>query len=152
MEAFDPELAIAAAVASKSQAEREKEAKYQEEQKALAKDFMARTQNELHGARAVEMAKEQLKHAIEPGEIRREKDRMAEGYALIGMYGKAVELAQDEEKKAEYQKILDAHDAPDCPCPRTEKQGEFTVSVRYPILRFSDRTLLRCSRCGHLKC
>lgn len=142
---FDVDAAIEARLSERSKDEKERWAKYQEDQRAKLPRMDG---NAVLGSRMIEAALTELESATNRPAI---YNRMAEGYALMGDYAKAVELATDH-KGLEYLEILEAHDAEDCACPETQKFGKFTVPTRTPILRFANRTLTRCSICSHLRC
>lgn len=132
METFDIDTAIAARLAEIPEAEKERFAKYQEEQRAKLKT----PDRDTFGAGMVRMASEALQ-----GECDRdfEYERMAEGYALMGDFKTAHFLTTNPEKQAFYRKVLDA---PDMEC----EHGNMFLYDEYPGL-----TLYMCPTCFALR-
>lgn len=149
MTEFNPELAIEAVAARKSAREREEEARYQAEERAklqLPTELDNRAQL---GARMVSMAQA----ALEEKEDDFEYSRMAEGYVLQGDYRKAVLLTRDDDRRKEYQVLIDAVDNPtECGCPKQiGKMG--TQFVKDKILFDGQvRHVVVCTVCRHVKC
>ena len=79
-------------------------------------------------------------------------EQKAEGYALLGDYEKAVELAPDN---PEYRTILEAINRPDgevCSCPKIIGQGANRIETMFVKDRFirhgAEKELWSCSLCG----
>jgi hypothetical protein len=140
---FDPVKAIESVASQRTKLEKEEWERFQQEEREKLK---ALDLNAFYGFNAVEIALKQLEH----GESDFEYTRMAEGYALMGDFEKAIDLTRDPEKKAEYQTILDAHTNLDCPCPPTQRVGKDTLPTRFRKLEFGGKTLVECSLCGNL--
>jgi hypothetical protein len=146
---FDAIQAINTAIATKTDAERDEEARFQAEQRAklnLPTEIDIRAQL---GARMVAAAEQAL--AEHPSEF--ETNRYAEGLALQGEYRKALELTQCSVKRAEYQAIVNGIDNPvDCACPK--KRGQIsTIFTKDRIFAEGRvREVLACALCGHIKC
>ena len=140
---FDPIKAIESVVANRSDLEKEEWEKFQAEKREELKSLDL---NAHYGFNAIQIALKQLEH----GEDDFEYTRMAEGYALMGDFQKAIELTRDSQKREEYQRILDAHESLDCPCPTVTRVGQASLPVRFEKLKFQGKTLVECSRCGNL--
>lgn len=149
MTEFDVNLALNTAIARKTDAEREEEARFQAEQRAklnLPTEIDIRAQL---GARMTAAAEIALAEQDTDFEV----NRYAEGLALQGEYRKALSLTRCPVKRAEYTAIVDGIDNPkDCGCPK--KIGTVaTLFTKDRILAEGQvREVLACALCGHIKC
>ena len=141
---FDVEVAIQSALEGRSEREIRRWNKFQEEQRAK---LQLGNPNSVHGQRAIELALDAL--SKEDSEV--ERERLAEGYFLLGEFEKALETP-NEQKRVEYQKYLDALTSPECSCPK-KLNGHKTkflkdqVYVKGRLVNF-----FGCSVCHHLSC
>jgi hypothetical protein len=146
---FNSDLAIEAAIARKSEREREDEARYQAEQRAklqLPTELDTRAQL---GARMVSMAQTVLAEIDDDFEY----SRMAEGYALQGDYRKAALLTRDADRRKEYQVLINAMDTPtECGCLKNTGKAN-TQFVKDKILFEGQvRHVVVCTACRHVRC
>jgi hypothetical protein len=109
------------------------------------------------GEKQVAFAKEQITGLTSQGDTSQlafEIDRMAEGFALQGDYAQAYDLAQNEEKRAEYKAVLDAFNNVECSCEEIVGKGKTTVSTRFLKDRFYHHgqiaELWQCATCRQL--
>lgn len=131
---FDPIRAIQSVVSQQSDFEREEWEKFQSEQRAKVGTINT---NSVLGERQIELALREL----ENGDSDFEYTRLAEGYALLGNFERAVELTRDAEKRAEYQAILDAPEI-DCSCNPKHK----FIRDEFPAF-----TIWCCGNCRSLR-
>lgn len=118
MQSFAAEKAIAAALAEKTDFEREEEARFQESERLkLAAVNSPETRRRIIGQERIRFALEQLKLNAADAEF----DRLAEGYALAGDFEKAAAYAKSPARLTEYADIQTAinRSADEiCECPK----------------------------------
>lgn len=133
---FDVEQAIKNRLAEVG---REDDDRLEEKREAVRQLLDSRGPNYLLGQRQIELAKRQLE--LDPSDF--EYTRLAEGYALIGDYEKAVEITRDDLKRKEYQEVLDALGRTECDCPK--KVGENLT--KFAKQNLGGRILFSCALC-----
>ena len=131
---FDLDTAIEARLATRSEAEKERFIKYQEEQRSK---LVPSNQKSTFGSRMVQMAFDAFKEEIVDEEL--EYERMAEGYALQGDFETAYVLTTNREKEEFYKRVIDA---PDAEC----EHGKMFLYDEYPTCQ-----LFMCPVCFHLR-
>lgn len=140
---FDVETAIETRLANRPKDEIERWEKYQKEHSVTLRD--PRTE---HAYRAINIATTNLAKGLEPTDEDFEYTRMAEGYYLLGEFARAAELTRNEDKKNEYQALVNASPIL-CTCPNV-KIGKVYLSPRFTIDRFPGKEIIRCTTCNKL--
>lgn len=146
---FDIDKAIQARLASKTDQEREEEARFQTEQRAK---FNVPTDSEIRselGRRMMASALETLAEGVSIEAL----DKLAASYALQGDYESALRFIQDPTVRAVYMKIHKGlQTAEDCSCPK-KVNGVDTRFIKDRIPQNGTiRNLIACAICGHLRC
>lgn len=146
---FDIQTAVSAALARKSDLERQEELKYQEErQRELGTMSPISARADL-GKRMVSMAE----HALETAPSEFELTRLAEGLALQGYYREAHQITTDVVKQAEYAGIIKAIDGnANCSCPNKQQNLPTRFIKDIVLVDGKERNLIACSLCGNLTC
>lgn len=146
---FDPIAAIENRLANKTEAELDRERKYQEEQRQRLSVMDTRSS---HAQRAIDIALHNLESNPDDDF---EYTRLAEGYYLLGDFKKAFETTRNEEKKAEYEAFMNAKPYP-CECPKTKTMGKvrpdseltaISISPRFVKEKFPGKDLIYCTTC-----
>lgn len=136
---FDPIAAIENRLANKTEAELDRERRYQEQQRQRLSVMDTRS---AHAQRAIDIALHNLESNPDDDF---EYTRLAEGYYLLGDFRKAFETTRNEEKKAEYEAFMNAKPY-QCECP-VSRNGNVTISPRFVKEKFPGKDLIYCTTC-----
>lgn len=151
---FDVLAAVDMALANKSDEQKAREVKEQEERRAK---FKLPSDMEIKRQYGVRMQQIALNALAKNPDSEFEIARLAESYALQGLYEDASATTNNTRKKAWYDAVISALDgAPDCECPQTQRIGNQTIENRFLKERVFARgkivNLYACAVCGHLRC
>lgn len=146
---FDVETAVQAAIARKSDAEREEELRLQAERLAQISMPTPLQVRASLGRRIETTARKELVAA--PSD--EAHDRLAEGLALQGLYHAALEAVRGPRLRASYEEVIAAAaNTTPCACPKRQN-GQDTSFVKDTVL-FEDRVihLRKCILCKTVTC
>lgn len=146
---FDIQTAVNAALARKTDLERQEELKFQEERRKELKTPSSISARAELGKRMVALAETNLDENPTDFDL----TRLAEGLAFQGHYQDAHDITRDPLKRNEYAQIIEAiAGKADCACP-TKQQNQPTRFVKDIILiDGNERNLIACALCGNQTC